>query len=87
MPREGLTDPGALLYNGYVRPEINCYLCHNGDGKGARGPSLAREIPKMTDEKIVGKIKGARGRMPKFASKMSEEEMVQVAHWLKATFP
>jgi mono/diheme cytochrome c family protein len=87
LPKEGLNDPGALLYNGYVRPEVNCYICHNGDGKGARGPSLVRKVPQMPEEKIVGFMKGSKGFMPKYASKMSEEEMVQVAQWLKATFP
>lgn len=88
LPREQLTDPGALLFNGYVRPEVDCFRCHNGDGKGARGPSLERKVPRMPADRIAKTIRKGEGLMPKFpAEKLSDEEMQQVIAWLKSTFP
>lgn len=75
------------MYNGYSKPEVDCFICHNGDGKGARGPALVSKVPRLSEEKIVGVIRNARGFMPKYGSKMTDEEMIQVARWLKSTFP
>ena len=88
LPKEQLSDPGALLYNGYTRPEVDCYICHNGDGKGARGPALVSKVPRLSEEKVVRAIKSAKGlHMPKYDSKMTDEEIALVARWLKASFP
>ncbi len=40
----------------------------------------------MSEEKIAKVIRGAKGFMPKYGSKMTDEEIAQVAQWLKATF-
>lgn len=87
IPREQLSDPGALLYNGYVRPEVDCYVCHNGDGTGARGPAVHTKVPRLSEEKLASVIKSPKGFMPKYGAKMSDEEIALVAKWLKATFP
>lgn len=86
LPREQLSDPGALLYNGYTKPKVNCFICHNGDGKGARGPALVSKMTRLSEEKVVRVIRDARGFMPEFGSKMTDEEIVQVARWIKSTF-
>ena len=59
LPREKLgEDPGALLFNGYVKPEVDCYVCLNGDAKGAtRGPGLAEELVDHSDEQLIEVIK------------------------------
>lgn len=88
LPREQLTDPGALLFNGYVRPEVDCFRCHNGDAKGARGPSLERKAARMPADRIVKTMRKGEGFMPKYPQeKLSDEEAQQIAAWLKATFP
>ncbi len=86
LPREGLSDPGALLFNGYVRPSVDCYECHNGDGRGARGPALLYKVPRLSPEKITRLIKSGSGMMPKYVDKLSDEEIAQVVSWLKVTF-
>jgi mono/diheme cytochrome c family protein len=86
LPREGLSDPGALLFNGYVRPDIDCYVCHNGDGRGARGPALLYKVPRLSPEKISRLIQSGSGMMPNYADKLSAEELAQLVAWLKLTF-
>lgn len=88
LPKDTLTDPGALLFNGYVRPAVDCYACHNGDGKGARGPSLAREVRETSAEKLAAIIRKGPGPMPAYgADVLSDDELGQLVSWLKATFP
>lgn len=88
LPREQLTHPGALLFNGYTRPTIDCYACHNGDATGARGPSLARDVRGHSAEQLAAIVRKGPGPMPAYGpDKLSDEELGQVIEWLKATFP
>lgn len=89
VPREELSDPGALLFNGYTRPEVTCYRCHNGTALGSgKGPSLARRVPKHTAQEIFDTVRQGDKKMPKFSpKKISDEELHQVIAWLQATFP
>jgi mono/diheme cytochrome c family protein len=86
LAREGLTDPGALLFNGYTRADVDCYACHNGDGRGARGPALIFKVPRLSEDKIARTIRNGKGMMPKYGEKLSDDEVAQVVSWLKATF-
>lgn len=87
LPRETLTDPGALLFNGYTTPKVDCFRCHNGDGKGAWGPSLVKRVPALKAEKVARVIRQGDGVMPKYeASVLSDAELQQLVDWLKATF-
>lgn len=88
LPREQLTHPGALLFNGYARETIKCFICHNGDATGARGPSLARDVRSHGTEKLAAIIRKGPGLMPSYPpEKLNDEELGQVVEWLKATFP
>jgi mono/diheme cytochrome c family protein len=88
LPREGLADPGALLFNGYTKEEVFCFRCHNGDGHGSmRGPNLGDRVPGMTDAGIKNQIIEGKGMMPGFKGKISDDEIAQVAAWLHKTFP
>ncbi len=87
LPRESLTDPGALLFNGYTKPEVNCFHCHNGDGHGARGPNLTGRVPGLTDEGIKNTIVDGKGFMPGFKGKITDEDIAQITTWLRASFP
>jgi len=88
LPKEQLTEPSALLFNGYVRAEVDCWHCHNGDGKGSgKGPNLTRRVARMTKEKVARVIRDGDGYMPDFKKVLSEEEIVGLATWLKVQFP
>ena len=86
LPKEQLTEPGALLFNGYVKTDADCWHCHNGDGKGARGPSLAVRVPKLSAEAIKKTIREGDGFMPKYDT-LSDDEVNLLTTWLQATFP
>lgn len=88
LPKESLSDPGALLFNGYVHEKVDCWECHNGDGKGSpKGPSLVARVPKKSDERLVQVIREGKGRMPGFKDDLSDDEVTQLVTWLRAAFP
>jgi cytochrome c551 len=89
VPKEKLTDPGALLFNGYTRPEIGCYRCHGGEAKGgSRAPSLEKRVPKYDADKLFSIIRDGSGKMPKYGpNKATDEEIKLIVAWLQATFP
>lgn len=89
LPKEKLgDDPGAMLFNGYAKPKVECYACHNGDAKGTiRGPGLADEVAEHSDEQLKEVIKEGDGRMPAHKDLMSDEEVGQILAWLRVTFP
>jgi mono/diheme cytochrome c family protein len=87
LPREQLTDPGALLFNGYTRGDVDCFTCHNGDGLGARGPGLTRRVPALSDEKFRKLVKEGGRWMPSFGDKVTDEDVTALLGWLRKTFP
>ena len=89
IAKDRLTDPGALLFNGYTKPAVDCYKCHGGDGGGVflRGPALAGRVPKLTPDQITEVILKGKGLMPSFVDKLNKVEVDQIVTWLKATFP
>ena len=79
---------GRELFNGWVRPEVNCYTCHNGDGAGTwRGPNLGKRVPKLTDAEIASTIAEGPGLMPSFKGKVDGEDVRDLTAWLRAQFP
>jgi mono/diheme cytochrome c family protein len=88
LPIAQATEPGAQLFNGYVRKEVDCWSCHNGNGLGAGdGPSLERRVPRMSNEAITRIILHGKGPMPKYRARLSDAEVEALVGWLKATFP
>jgi mono/diheme cytochrome c family protein len=87
VPKDKLTDPGALLFNGYANKDVDCYHCHNGDGSGTlRGPDLGKKVPTDSDEEIKKTILEGKAIMPSYKGKLSDEELGQLTTWLRATF-
>jgi mono/diheme cytochrome c family protein len=88
LPQAQLTAPGALLFNGYKNPDVNCYHCHNGDAQGSmRGPNLATRVPTMADAQIQSIIETGKSFMPSFKGKVSQAEIDDVIAWLRSSFP
>ncbi len=89
IPKEKLTDPGALLFNGYADVKVDCFRCHNGDATGSgSGPALGSRVRRMSAGRIGKVIREGDFPMPKYGPEvLSEEQLTQVVTWLKATFP
>ncbi|MHB8876002.1 MAG: c-type cytochrome [Myxococcaceae bacterium] len=88
LPKETLTDPSALLFNGYGKPEVTCYKCHGGDGKGTfRGANLVRVVPKSDGKQMTAALMEGKGFMPAFKDKLSAEEVAALVAWMLAAFP
>lgn len=87
IPALGLPDDPASLEQGQALFQVNCSMCHGGDGD-AQGsmPSLQRMVPAShrAFQQIVGD--GARESMgmPGFAERLTEDEITLVHAWLIA---
>ncbi len=87
IPKTQLADPGALIFNGYTKPAVKCFACHNGDGAGTKlGPALAKRVPRRTDDQLRKVILEGRGNMPAFRDKLDDAELAQLVSWLRHQF-
>jgi mono/diheme cytochrome c family protein len=86
-PRDRITDPGELLFNGHTVAGVDCYSCHKGDGSGTwRGANLAKEVPKLSDEAIAKAINEGPGMMPSYRGKLDDQQMAALTAWLRGKF-
>ena len=86
-PRDRITDPGEMLFNGHTTPKVDCYRCHKGDGTGTwRGPNLAEHVPKMTDAAIAKTINEGPGMMPSYKGKIDDQQIAAITAWLRSRF-
>jgi len=88
LQRDAITDPGQLLFNGHTNPAVNCYACHNGDGRGAtlKGPDLSGPVAQMPDAPLLAVIEKGATFMPAFGGQTSLEERQQMVGWLRKVF-
>lgn len=78
------TDVGLIESPVY---EKNCAKCHgkNADGRHFGGPSLrADKVNAMSTEDLRNIISNGKGRMPKYADKLSAEEIDALSRQIKA---
>jgi mono/diheme cytochrome c family protein len=86
-PRDRITDPGEMIYNGLTVSGVDCYKCHNADGTGTwRGANLAERVPKLTDPAIEKAINEGPGMMPAFKGKLDAQQMAAITTWLRGRF-
>lgn len=67
--------------------EKNCARCHGetGEGRHFHGPSLKSEkIASASADDVKSIIKNGKGHMPKFAGKLTPEEIDTLAQQIKA---
>jgi hypothetical protein len=86
LPAQSLDSPGGRLFNGYVKTDVKCFSCHNGDGTGANGPNLAERVPKLSDEAILKAIDEGPSYMPSFKDKLTAGEKRDIVAWLRERF-
>lgn len=86
LPPQSLDSPGAKLFNGYLKPDVKCFSCHNGDGLGANGPNLSERVPNLTDEGILAAINNGPSYMPSYKDDLTETEKREIITWLRQRF-
>jgi mono/diheme cytochrome c family protein len=88
IAKDRISDPGEMLFNGQTVSSIDCYKCHNGDGRGTwRGPNLAERVPKLSDQAIFVAIHEGPGMMPSYQGKIDDQQIAQITAWLRGRFP
>ena len=88
IAKDRISDPGEMLFNGQMVSSIDCYKCHNGDGKGTwRGPNLGQRVPKLSDKAIAITINEGPGMMPSYKGKIDDQQIAQITAWLRSRFP
>lgn len=84
LARDGGGDLGRDLFNGYVKKDVTCYKCHNGDGTGTyKAPALTDVEFVLSDDEIRSTIQEGSGLMPSFGKRLSEEEIDKIVAYLK----
>lgn len=97
MPAGWPGDPKVLavgkeIYEGKLKPEVNCAMCHGNDGKPTRlgkgAPDLSNlaEDSKQSDSHWFWRIseKKSGTMMPGYKDKLTEEQRWQVIAYLRA---
>jgi mono/diheme cytochrome c family protein len=87
-PKDRVTNPGQMLFNGQTLADVTCFKCHNGDAKGTwRGPDLTKQVPKLTDQAIADAIFKGPGMMPSYQGKLDEHQVAEITAWLRGRAP
>lgn len=60
----------------------NCLSCHGDQLSGGFGPNLTNVGATMDKETIYKQISQGGGGMPKFESKLTEDELITLTNWL-----
>ena len=78
-PVEDDEEPDESLANGEDIHDSMCMGCHEGI------PSMAEQVPNMTDEQIQDVVQNGRGAMP--AINLSEAEIIDLIVFLRVEYP
>ena len=76
---------GSLLQNSVFQK--NCAKCHGKTAAGRHfgGPSLiSTKVKAASDDELINIIANGKGRMPKYAGKLSAEEISTLVQEIKA---
>lgn len=87
-PPPEMTDPGALIYFGYVNADAQCSRCHGDAGQGGMfGPQIRDTIQKIGVDSVRAVIINGRGkgdkRMPDFEEELTAAQIEHVVRFLQ----
>ncbi len=83
-----MTDPGELIYYGYVNKQAQCSRCHGDEGQGGMfGPKISGAVGKLGVERVRAIITEGKGegdkRMPEMEKELTPEQIEQVIGFLR----
>jgi mono/diheme cytochrome c family protein len=87
-PPPGMTDPGELIYFGYMNKQAQCSRCHGDEGQGGMfGPPIRGAVKKLGADSARAIITLGRGegdkRMPGMAKELTPSQIEQVIRFLQ----
>jgi mono/diheme cytochrome c family protein len=87
-PPPGMTDPGELIYFGYVNKQAQCSRCHGDEGQGGMfGPKIHDAMQRLGADSVRAIIQNGKGegdrRMPGLADELTPEQIEQVIAFLR----
>jgi mono/diheme cytochrome c family protein len=87
-PPPGMTDPGELIYFGYVNKQAQCSRCHGDEGQGGMfGPQIRTAVQKLGVDSVRAIIAHGKGegdkRMPGMAKELTPSQIEQVIGFLR----
>lgn len=86
-PPAHITDPGQLIYLGYINKQANCSRCHGEEGQGGMfGPNIRGVLQKKGADYVRETILLGKGEdeMPALAEELTAEQIEQVIRYLAA---
>ncbi|MDZ7310804.1 MAG: cytochrome c [candidate division KSB1 bacterium] len=83
-----MTDPGELIYHGYVNKHAQCSRCHGEHGQGGMfGPKIRGAVQKLGADSVRAIISDGKGkgeqRMPGLAKELTSLQIEQVIRFLQ----
>jgi len=83
-----MTDPGALIYYGYINKDAQCSRCHGDEGQGGMfGPAIRDAAQKLGIDSARAVIINGRGkgdkRMPDFEEELTAAQIEQVLRFFQ----
>jgi len=83
-----MTDPGELIYFGYVNKQAQCSRCHGDVGQGGMfGPQIHGAVKKLGVDSVRAIIAHGKGegdkRMPGMAKELTPGQIEQVIEFLQ----
>ncbi len=87
-PPPAMTDPGALIYYGYVNKDAQCSRCHGDEGQGGMfGPKIREVVQRLGIDSVrtiieIGRGKGDK-KMPDFADELTSAQIEQIIRFLQ----
>ncbi len=87
-PPPGMTDPGELIYFGYVNKQAQCSRCHGDEGQGGMfGPKIHGALQKLGVDSVRAIIAHGKGegdkRMPGLAKELTPSQIEEVIGFLR----
>jgi mono/diheme cytochrome c family protein len=87
-PPPGMTDPGELIYFGYVNKQAQCSRCHGDEGQGGMfGPPIRGMLQKLGADSVHAIIAHGKGegdkRMPGLTKELTPIQIEQVIGFLR----
>jgi len=78
----------AFAQSGSDTYKAKCLMCHGADGQASGPAGKAMKVPpfatsKMSEAEMIAETKAGKGKMPAFASKLTDAQIKDVIAYVK----